>query len=156
MLQYTKKFSNCKHSYTLKNREVLGKEGCSFWCIGCSHHTTFFWLLYLGGDKSEKFCTSYKIQPTKSLNFLKERVCPTSVQIVLCISYLQINIIQKYYSVSLCVISIIIVFALTILRRFNTSSPYKRNQMRLLEISTSPFALREPTSRDGKERSYST
>ena len=25
-----KKFNNYKHSYTLKNREVLGKEGCSF------------------------------------------------------------------------------------------------------------------------------
>ena len=27
----TKKSSNCKHSYTLKNREVLGKKECSFW-----------------------------------------------------------------------------------------------------------------------------
>ena len=47
-------------------------------------------------------------------------------------------------------------FALTILRRFNTWSLHKRNQMSLLEISTSPFTLREPTSRGGKERSSST
>ena len=33
---------------------------------------------------------------------------------------------------------------------------HKRNQMSLLEISTSPFALREPTSRGGKERFSST
>ena len=36
---------------------------------------------------------------------------PFRLQIVLCISFLYINNIQKYYSVSLCVISIIIVFA---------------------------------------------
>ena len=35
-------------------------------------------------------------------------------------------------------------------------SLHKRNQMSLLEISTRPFALREPTSRGGKERSSST
>ena len=63
-----------------------------------------------------------------------------------------INNIQKYYSVSLCVISIIIVSAPTDLRRFNTWNLHKRNQMSLLEISTNPFALREPTSRGGKER----
>ena len=59
-------------AYTLKNREVLGKEGCS-------------WI---------------------SL----KRASVASVQIVLCNFSLQINNIQKYYSVSLCVISIIIEF----------------------------------------------
>ena len=61
-----------------------------------------------------------------------------------------------YCSVSLCVISILIVFAPTILRRFITWSLHKRNQMSLLEISTRPFDLREPTSKGGKERSSST
>ena len=68
---------------------------------------------------------------------------------------LQINNIQKYYLVSLYIISIIIVFAPSILRRFNTWNLHKRNQMRLL-ISTSPFALKEPTSKGGKERAFST
>ena len=34
---------------------------------------------------------------------LKESECRASIQIVLCISFLYINNIQKYYSVSLCV-----------------------------------------------------
>ena len=52
-----------------KNREILGKEGCSFGgvlglntlCRGCSSHTTLVGLLYLGGDKSEKVCIGYKV-----------------------------------------------------------------------------------------------
>ena len=59
-------------------------------------------LLYPGGDKSEKVYISYKVQPTKGLNLLKESECHTSVQIVLCIFYLQINNIQKYYQFFLC------------------------------------------------------
>ena len=53
--------------YIEKNREVLGKEGCSFWwSFGLKHfvqklfyHMTLVGLLYLGGDKSEKVCTGY-------------------------------------------------------------------------------------------------
>ena len=63
---------------------------------GCSSHTTLVELLYPGGDK-------YR----------------ASVQIVLCNSFLYTNNIHKYYLVSRCVISIIIVIAPTILRRFN-------------------------------------
>ena len=34
----TKKSSNCKYFYTLKNKEVLGKEGYSFWwSFGLKH-----------------------------------------------------------------------------------------------------------------------
>ena len=76
-------------------------------------------LLYPGGDKSEKVCTGYEVYPTKGLNLLKESECRASVQIVLCNSFLYTNNIQKYYSVSRYVISIIIVIAPTILRRFN-------------------------------------
>ena len=79
----------------------------------CSSHTTFVGLLYPRGDKSEKVYTSYKVQPTKALNLLQESKCRTSVQIGLCNFSLQINNIQKYYLVSFCVISIIIVFAPT-------------------------------------------
>ena len=79
---------------------------------GGSSHRTFVRLLYLGGDKSETFCTSYKVQPTKGLNLLKESKCCALVQIMLCIFYLQINNIQKYYSISR-VSSIIFVFAPT-------------------------------------------
>ena len=47
------------------------------------------------------------------LNLLKESECRVLVQIVLCIFFFlfQINNIQKYYSISFCVISIIIMFA---------------------------------------------
>ena len=58
---------------------------------GCSSHTTLVELLYPGGDK-------YR----------------ASVQIVLCNSFLYTNNIHKYYSVSRCVIFIIIVIAPTI------------------------------------------
>ena len=58
---------------------------------GCSSHTTLVELLYPGGDK-------YR----------------ASVQIVLCNSFLYTNNIHKYYLVSRCVISIIIVIALTV------------------------------------------
>ena len=81
---------------------------------GCSSHTTLVGLLYPGGDKSEKVCTSQEVQPTKGLNLLKESECRTSIQIVLCNSFLYTNNIQKYYSVSRCVISIIIVIAPTV------------------------------------------
>ena len=49
------------------------------------------------------------------LNLLKESECCVLVQIVLCIFFFlfQINNIQKYYSISFCVISIIIMFAPT-------------------------------------------
>ena len=93
-------------------------------CRGCSSHTILAGLLYSWGDKSEKVCTSYKVQPTKGctgykvqptkgLNLLKESECRASVQIVLCNSFLYTNNIQKYYSISRCVISIIIVIAPT-------------------------------------------
>ena len=49
----------------------------------------------------------------KGLNLLKESEYRASVQIVLCNSFLYTNNIQKYYSVSRCVISIIIVIAPT-------------------------------------------
>ena len=54
------------------------------------------------------------LEPTKDLNLLKESECRASVQIVLCNSFLYTNNIQKYYSVSRYVISIIIVIAPTI------------------------------------------
>ena len=52
-----------------KNREILDKEGCSFWwSFGLEHfvqrlfsHTTLVGLLYPGGDKSEKVCTDYEV-----------------------------------------------------------------------------------------------
>ena len=55
-----------------KNREILGKEGCSgvlsggalglnTLCRGCSSHTTLVGLLYPEGDKSEKVCTGYEV-----------------------------------------------------------------------------------------------
>ena len=47
------------------------------------------------------------------LNLLKESEYRALVQIVLCNSFLYTNNIQKYYSVSRCVISIIIVIAPT-------------------------------------------
>ena len=47
------------------------------------------------------------------VNLLKESECRASVQIVSCNSFLYTNNIQKHYSVSRCVISIIIVIAPT-------------------------------------------
>ena len=107
--------------YTKKIERLFAKKGVLFYgalglntlCRDCSSHMTFVRLLYPKGDKLEKVCIGYKVQPTKGLNFLKESECRNSVQITLCISYLQINNILKYYSVSFCVISIIIVFAPT-------------------------------------------
>ena len=92
-----------------------GVLGLNTLCKGCSSHMTLVGLLYPGGDKSETVCTGYKVQPTKGLNLLKESECCALVQIVLCIPFLYINNIQKYYSVSLCVISSIIVFAPTLI-----------------------------------------
>ena len=72
---------------------------------------TLVGLLYPESDKSETVCTNYKVQSTKDLNLLKENECRILVQIVLCNFFLYINNIKKYYLVSLCVISIIIMFA---------------------------------------------
>ena len=91
-----------------------GVLGLNTLCRDCSSHITLVGLLYPGGDKSEKVCTGYKVYPTKGLNLLKESECRASVQIVLCNSFLYTNNIQKYYSVSRCVISIIIVIAPTL------------------------------------------
>ena len=56
----------------------------------------------------------WRVEVSKmEMNFLKESECRASVQIVLCNFFLYVNNIQKYYSVSHCVISIIIVFAPT-------------------------------------------
>ena len=84
-------------------------EPIILWSFG----TTLVGLLYLGGDKSEKVCTGYEVLPTKGLNLLKESKWRASVQIVLCNLFLYTNNIQKYYSVSRCVIFIIIVIAPT-------------------------------------------
>ena len=65
-------------------------------------------------NQPQKVCTGYEVQPTKGLNLLKESECRASVQIVLCNSFLYTNNIQKYYSVSRCVIFIIIVIAPTV------------------------------------------
>ena len=92
----------------------VGVLGLNTLCRGCSSHTTLVGLLYPGGDKSEKVCTGYEVYPTKGLNLLKESECRASIQIVLCNSFLYTNNIQKYYSVSRCVISIIIVIAPTL------------------------------------------
>ena len=81
-----------------------GTLGLNTLCRSCSNHTTLVGLLYPGGDKSEKVYTGYKVQPTKGLNLLKESECRASVQIVLCIFFLYINNIQKYYSDSFCVL----------------------------------------------------
>ena len=61
----------------------------------------FVRLLYPRGDKLEKVCIGYNVQPNKSLNPFKESEYRVSIQIVLYIFYLQINNIQKYYSISL-------------------------------------------------------
>ena len=90
-----------------------GALGLNTLCRGCSSHTTIVGLLYFGGDKLEKVCTGYEVQPTKGLNLLKESKCCTLVQIVLCNSFLYTNNIKKYYLISRCVISIIIVVAPT-------------------------------------------
>ena len=94
---------------------------------------TLVGLLYPGGDKSETVCTGYKVQPTKGLNLLKESECCALVQIVLCIPFLYINNIQKYYSVSRCVISIIIVFAPTVMKKDKPHIP-TRVAMRYLQM----------------------
>ena len=105
-----------------------GALGLNTLCRGFSRHTTLVGLLYPEGDKSEKVCTGYKVQPTKGLNLLKESECRASVQIVLYNSFLYTNNIQKYYSISRCVISIIIVITLTILRRFNHGAYTRENK----------------------------
>ena len=57
--------------------------GINTLCRSCSSHRTLVGLLYSRGDKSEKFCIGYKVQPTKGLNLLKESECRALVQIVL-------------------------------------------------------------------------
>ena len=83
LLQYTKKK---KIEKFLARKGVLsgGALGLNTLCKGCSSHTTLVGLLYPEGDKSEKVCTGYKVQPTKGLNLLKESECHALVQIVLC------------------------------------------------------------------------
>ena len=113
--------------YTKKIERLFAKKGVLFYgalglntlCRGCSIHTKLVRLLYRKGDKSEKVCIGYKVQPTKRLNLLKESECCASVQIVLCNFFLYINNIKKYYSVSRCIISIIIVFAPAQINLFN-------------------------------------
>ena len=92
---------------------ALGALGLNTLCKGCSSHTTLVGLLYPREDKLEKVYIDFKVQTTKGLNLLKESECRASVQIVLCNFFLYVNNLQKYYSVSRCVISIIIVFAPT-------------------------------------------
>ena len=123
LLQHT--IHTQKTQRLLARKGVLsgGALGLNTLCRGCSSHTTLVGLLYPGRDKSETVCTDYKVQPTKGLNFLKESECRASVQIVLCISFLYINNIQKYYSVFLCIIFIIIVFAPTICNHLNFAQP---------------------------------
>ena len=47
----------------LASKGVLsgGALGLNTLCRDCSSHTTLVGLLYLGGDKSEKICTDYKV-----------------------------------------------------------------------------------------------
>ena len=90
-------------------------------------NTTLVGLLYPEGNKSEKVCTGYEVQSTKGFNLLKESECHTSVQIMLCNSFLYTNNIQKYYSVSRCVISIIIVIAPTLLTHIDSNSNLSTN-----------------------------
>ena len=47
----------------LARKGVLSSRalGLNILCRGSSSHTTFVGLLYPGGDKLEKVCTSYKI-----------------------------------------------------------------------------------------------
>ena len=40
---------------------ALGALGLNTLCKGCSSHTTLVGLLYPGGDKLEKVCTSFKV-----------------------------------------------------------------------------------------------
>ena len=68
----------------------------------------------LGETSQRRSAPVTKFSQPKGLNLLKESECRASVQIVLCNSFLYTNNIQKYYSVSRCIISIIIVIAPTI------------------------------------------
>ena len=56
--KYTKKIERF-----LARKGVLsgGALGLNTLCRGCSSHTTFVRLLYLGEDKSKKVCTGYKV-----------------------------------------------------------------------------------------------
>ena len=123
LLQHTIHTQKTQRLLAMKGVLSGGALGLNTLCRGCSSHTTLVGLLYPRGDKSETVCTDYKVQPTKGLNFLKESECRASVQIVLCISFLYINNIQKYYSVFLYVIFIIIVFAPTICNHLNFAQP---------------------------------
>ena len=114
LLQYTIHTQKIERLLARKGVLFGGVLGLNTLCRSCSSHTTLVGLLYPGGDKSEKVYTGYKIQLTRVLNLLKESECRASVQIVLCNFLFYVNNIKKYYSISHCVISIIIVFASTV------------------------------------------
>ena len=46
-----------------------GVLGLNTLCRDCSSHTTLVGLLYPGGDKSEKVCTGYVVQPNYYTKF---------------------------------------------------------------------------------------
>ena len=79
----------------------------------------FFLIVVINGlkcivsDIGLDMCANGRCRVEVGLNFLKESECRVSIQIVLCNSFLYTNNIQKYYSVSRCIIFIIIVFAPT-------------------------------------------
>ena len=89
---YTKKI---ERFFAKKSVLFYGVLGLNTLCRGCSSHMTFVGLLYPRGHKLEKVCTGYKVLPVKGLNFLKESECRASIQIMLCISYLQIIIFRS-------------------------------------------------------------
>ena len=95
LLQYTKHTQKIERLLARKGVLSGGVLGLNTLCRSCSSHTTLVGLLYPRGDKSEKVCTGYKIQPTKGLNLLKESECRASVQIVLCNFLLYIINIQR-------------------------------------------------------------
>ena len=62
LLQYTQKKKEKKERFLARNGVLSGGAlGLNTLHINCSSHTTLVGLLYPGGDKSEKFCTSYKV-----------------------------------------------------------------------------------------------
>ena len=57
------------YTHTKKIERLLARKGVlsggvlglNTLCRGHSNHTTLVGMLYLGGDKSEKVCTGYKV-----------------------------------------------------------------------------------------------